>query len=149
MSGTTLRTIVTLVLVFHGLGHIMGIIPALGLVNTESTNQDWLKNWSSYSWLLTDVLGDSGSRILCFGLFLIGLIGFIGAALGLYGWLVPHEWWRMLAIGSSMISLVTILLFWNALILLFPHKVGAIGVNLAILLFLLWINWPTEADIGY
>jgi hypothetical protein len=50
---------------------------------------------------------------------------------------------------SAIISLVGIMLFWDALIMLFPHKVGAIGVNVAVLVGLLVANWPTEADLGY
>ncbi len=33
MSGTTLRAIIAFVLLFHGVGHAMGIIPALRLVD--------------------------------------------------------------------------------------------------------------------
>jgi hypothetical protein len=62
---------------------------------------------------------------------------------------VPHEWWRTLAIVSAVVSLVALALFWNAFIYLFPHKVGAIAVNVAVLVGLLWANWPSEADIGY
>jgi hypothetical protein len=65
------------------------------------------------------------------------------------GWLVPHEWWRMLAIVSAVVSLIALVLFWNAFIYLFPHKVGAIAVNVAVLVGLLWANWPSEADIGF
>jgi hypothetical protein len=40
-------------------------------------------------------------------------------------------------------------LFWNSFASLFPNKIGAIAVNIAVLVCLLWLNWPTEADIGY
>ncbi|MEZ4667982.1 MAG: hypothetical protein R3E39_08710 [Anaerolineae bacterium] len=45
MSDTTLRTLIRLVLVIHTIGHIQGIVVALGIVSTE--------NWHSRSWLLT------------------------------------------------------------------------------------------------
>jgi hypothetical protein len=67
----------------------------------------------------------------------------------LLGWLVPHDSWRTLAVAAAVISLVAIALYWNALILLFPHKVGAIAVNVATLVGLLAANWPTEAALGY
>ena len=73
----------------------------------------------------------------------------IGAALGLIGWLVPHQWWRTLAIVSAAISLVTVVIYWNALMLFFPHKVGALGVDIATLVCLLGTNWPTEQAIGF
>lgn len=141
MSGTTLRFIIAAVLTFHGVGHAMGIIPALREVS--------LGSWSSRSWLLTDLVGDTISRAICVILYGAALIGFVAAALALLGWLVPHDWWRTLAITSAAISLVAVALYWNALLMLFPHKVGAIGVDIAVLVCLLALNWPTEADIGY
>ena len=31
----------------------------------------------------------------------------------------------------------------------FPNKIGAIVVNVAVLVTLLWLEWPTESAIGY
>jgi hypothetical protein len=127
----------------------MGTIPALGFINTRESSQGWLKNWSSHSWLLTNALGEPVSRILCAILYLMALLGFIGAALALLGWGVPHDWWRTLAIASAVISLLALLLYWDALIFLFPHKVGALAVNVATLVCLLALDWPAEADLGF
>lgn len=149
MSGTTLRAIIGLVFAFHGVGHAMGVIPALQIVKVEASSPGWLKNWSSHSWLLTNPLGDSVSRVLCVVLYLAALLGFIGTALALLGWGAPHDAWRTLAIVSAVISLVAVLLFWNALIFLFPHKVGALAINVATLVCLLALNWPTETALGY
>jgi hypothetical protein len=33
--------------------------------------------------------------------------------------------------------------------LIFPHKVGAIGVDIATLICLLVLNWPSETAIGF
>jgi len=141
MSGTTLRALIAVVLFIHGIGHIMGVIPALQLLD--------VKGWNSHSWLLTPLIGEAASRILSAILFLIALVGFVGSALALLGWLVPHDWWRPLALVSAVISLITVVLFWNAFIALVPNKVGALGVNIAVLVCLLVLNWPTEADIGF
>jgi hypothetical protein len=149
MSGTVLRVIIALIFAFHGVGHAMGIIPALGVVNEAGSSQGWLRNWSNHSWLLTNLLGNTVSTILCIVLYGAALIGFLAAALSLLGWGVPHEWWRALAAVSAIISLIAILLYWNALIFLFPHKVGALAVNIATLVCLLLLNWPTEADLGF
>jgi hypothetical protein len=149
MSGTVLRAIIAFVFAFHGVGHAMGIIPALGIVNVEASSQGWMKNWSSHSWLLSNLLGDTISRVLCVVLYGAALVGFVGAALALLGWVIPHDWWRTLATVSAVISLAALLLFWNALIMLFPHKVGALAINVATLVCLLVLNWPSEAAIGY
>jgi len=79
MTDKTLFTIITIVLFGHGIGHLMGVIPALGLFSTaDSSATGWLKNWSSVSWLLTDSLGDKPARIICGLLFAAGFFGFIG-----------------------------------------------------------------------
>jgi hypothetical protein len=104
MSGTTLRIIIALVFFVHGVGHAMGIMPALRLVN--------VKGWSSHSWLVTPLLGDGVTRIISVVLFLAALVGFLAAALGLLGWLVPHDSWRTLAIASPVISLFE-LRYWT------------------------------------
>jgi hypothetical protein len=149
MSGTVVRAIIAFVFAFHGVGHAMGIIPALGIVKVGESSQSWLKNWSSHSWLLTGVLGDGASRVVCVVLYLAGLVGFIGAALAVLGWGVPHNWWRTLALVSAVVSLLALILYWNALIFLFPHKVGALAVNVATIVCLLALNWPAEADLGF
>jgi hypothetical protein len=149
MSGTVLRGIIGFVFAFHSVGHAMGMIPALGIINVGASSPDWLKNWSSHSWLLTDLLGATVSRVLCVVLYLAALLGFAGTALAVLGWGIPHDWWRTLAIVSAAISLIALILYWNALIFLFPHKVGALAINIATLLCLLVLNWPTEANLGF
>jgi hypothetical protein len=141
MSETTLRYLIAAILLVHGLGHVLGVMAALKLSNQE--------NWSSRSWLLTGLIGDTASRVVSFVLFGAALIGFVAAALALMGWLLPHEWWRSMSVVSSLISLVALGLFWNAFPSLIPNKIGAVAVNIAVLLCLLWLDWPSEAAIGY
>lgn len=141
MSPTALRIIIAAVLFIHGIGHFMGVIPAMQLVN--------VKGWNSRSWLLTPLIGEATSRVLSAVLFMVALVGFIASAMALLGWLVPHEWWQTLAIVSAVLSLITIVLFWNAFVSLIPNKVGALGVDIAVVVCLLMLNWPAEADIGF
>ena len=135
MSPNLLRLIIALVFFVHGIGHTMGLLPIMGVASTET--------WTADSRLLSGILGDSVSRVIGFILFLLAFLGFVAAALAVMGWLVPHEMWRTLAVWSAVISLVAIVLFWNAFVALFPNKIGAIAVDVATLVALLWVNWPT------
>ena len=141
MSPTLLRIIIALVFFVHGIGHVMGLLPIAGLASTDT--------WNAESWLLTGLLGNTVTRIIGFILFFIPFAGFVAAAMALMDWLVPHDMWRSLAIWSAAISLIAVVLFWNAFVALFPNKIGAIAVDVATLIALLWANWPSEADIGF
>ena len=144
MSGGLLRYVIALVFAFHGVGQVMGIIPALKLSFITNSGHATLQHWSAHSWLLTPMLGETVSRLICVALFGISFLGFMAATLSLMNWLLPHDLWRSLAIASAVVSTIALLLYWNALVLLVPHKVGDIAVNLAVLIGLLVLNWPDE-----
>ena len=141
MSPTLLRILIGLVFVVHGVGHVMAFLPALDVSSTDT--------WHYRSWLLTGLIGETASRVLVIILYGAAFLGFLAAALALFGWLLPHDWWRTLAVLSAIISLVALFLFWNSLATFFPNKIGAIVVNLAVLVGLLWLDWPSEAAIGF
>jgi hypothetical protein len=149
MSPRTLRFLIAGVLSFHGIGHLMGVLPGLRLFKVDASSPSWLKGWTSHSWLLSGLLGDTASRVLCIALFGAAFTCTIASALGLLGWVVPHDGWRTLALTAAVISLVAVALYWNALMLFFPHKVGALSVDIATLVCLLVLNWPPEAAIGF
>ena len=56
MTPRTLRTIFAAILFVHAIGHIQGVLSALGLFNSES--------WHPKSWLFDTLLGEKASRIL-------------------------------------------------------------------------------------
>lgn len=149
MSPTALRNLIAIVLFVNGIAHLMGVIPALGLIKLSESKSAALRRWSSRSWLLTDLLGDGVARVICAVLFAVVLVCSIGAALGLLGWGVPHGSWRALAIVAAVLSLIAVALYWDAFILFFPHKVAAIGLDIATLMMLVVMNWPSEAAIGF
>ena len=132
MSATALRLITGIVLIAHGIGYSLALFPAFNITSTDK--------WDTHSWLLSGLLGDSGSRVVIVILFAIPMIGFIMAGLGVFNFLVPHEWWPSLAIMSAIVGLVALALFWNAFPTFFPNKVGAIAVNLIVLWALLGSN---------
>jgi hypothetical protein len=132
MSTSTVRLITGLVLIVHGIGHSLAFFPALNISSTDK--------WHYRSWLLNSMLGDTASRIIIIVLFAIPLIGFIASGLGVFNWLVPHDWWPRLAIISAIVGMIALAVFWNAFASFFPNKIGAIVVNVAVLWGLLGTN---------
>ena len=138
MTGRTLQLVIAILFFIHGVGHIMCILPALGL--------DASPTWNSYSWLLTGLIGQPAANVLSIVIWLAAIVGFLLASLALMGWGVPHEWWRPLAVVSAIISLIGVILFWNAFAAGF-NKAGAITVDLAVLIGLLVLHWPVEHQL--
>ena len=136
MLTSTLRIIIAIVLSAHGIGHVLGLLAALGIKPTPSH--------LARSWLLTNLLGAATSRVLVFVIFLAATLGFVSAGLGMFDWLVPGSMWQQLAIGSSVLSLMGLTLFLNAFPSIFPNWIGANAVNVAVLVSLLWLRWPPE-----
>ncbi len=135
-----LRSAIAVVFIAHGLGHALGLLPLVGLrlSRTHATT----------SWLLTDRLGATATRGVGLTLWLVALIGFVAAGLGLFDWLVPRDFWEPLAIAAASVSLVAIASYWDGLPFFIPNKVGAIAVDLAVLVYLLWLHWPPDVAGG-
>ena len=135
MSPKTIQIVVPLVIILHGVGHIMGILTAANVVSTDT--------WHSRSWLLTNALGDTTARMIALVLWIICVVGFIAAGAGAFGWSVTAGSWRTIMVVMAIVSLVTLAVYWNAFASLIPNKVGSIAVNVAALVCILSMNWPS------
>ena len=140
MSPKILRTIIAIFLFVHAIGHVQGIVASLGVIKSDT--------WHARSWLFDSLLGERGSRILAIILFAVCVLGFLATAFSFIGVGLPHEYWRTLAIIFAVPSVLGLIFYWNAFAQLF-NKVGAIGVNGWILIGLLLLKWPSEAEIGF
>jgi hypothetical protein len=140
MPDQTLRILVPLALILHGIGHWMGILTAVGIIKTDS--------WNTHSWLLTDSLGDTPTRILALVIWVIAFVGFLAAGAGAWGWSVTEGSWRTMAVVCAVLSLVGLLLFWNAFAMLFPNKIGAIAIDAIALVGILIADWPSTDIIS-
>jgi len=139
MEPKTLRTIVAVFLFIHAIGHMQGVFSALGLFNSDS--------WHPRSWLFDDLLGETASRNIALMLMVSCVVGFLATAFAFVGIGVPHAWWRTLAIIFSIPSVLGLIFYWNILAAFF-NKVGAISVNSWILIGVLILQWPSEAELG-
>ena len=119
--------IILLVSVFaHGIGHILFLVPMLGVAN-------W--GQSAQSWLLTNLMGDKLTR--GFGA-IIWLAVIIAYLIGLYGFINQTPWWPQLMIGASGVSAIGLLLFWGSS----SPVISAMIFDIVIILALQVFKWP-------
>jgi len=134
MSPNLLIVVIGIVIIGHGIGHVLGLMSALGFQFTPQH--------SSESWLLTKLLGKAVSRVLLFIVFAGATIFLIGGGLGSNDWLVPFDRWAWLTAVGSILSIIGLVLFPKAFPTIFPNLVGAIAVDIAALLTIYWWHWP-------
>ncbi len=120
MSDQTIRILIAGSLLVHGIGHTMGF---------------WLP---VHSWLLGGI-SEPARRTISSIFWILSTVGFIAASLGFWGFIIPGDGWRIIAIASSIISLTGLILFIGNWAL--SSTAGAIGMNVLTLVSLLWIHW--------
>jgi hypothetical protein len=141
MDENTVRILVGLAVLVHGIGHVMGWFPIFGWSEKSGVG------WKPDSWLLTRSIGLPASKVLGFLIWTSAAVMAIMAGLAALGWLVPVAWFKDLAVWSSAVSLGGLFLFPNAFATTF-NKLGAIAVDLILLVSLLWVEWPPVSGIG-
>jgi len=140
MSADTARGLVFGALVIHGLGHggALGALIWMALRPSDPTG-----GWqAARSWLLP-ALPAAAATPIAGAFWIVAMLGFVVAALSFWGIGLPGEAWRSVAIGSAIVSLVGITLFFGT----WPpfNTLAALAVNIAVLVSLLWLRWPAQA----
>lgn len=90
------------------------------------------------SWLLRSA-GEGTLRSLGMTVFVLAAIGFFAAGLGVF---IQQGWWRPVAMISSLVSLLVMVALWYRGLI-----VGA-AIDVAILIALLWMHWPSASAVG-
>lgn len=140
-----MRIIIGILLLLHGL--ITSAQAQSGFKPSEGVaNPGWLSWWPvnlGQSWLLRQ-LGLEKSFVGSFTgiLWLIAGLCLVAAALGLFGFVVPSQIWRLLAGTGAIISLILFVIYAH------PFYLVGFGANLAILIILLWAKWPSPVLLG-
>jgi len=126
MASPTLRIVIALALFVHGVGHTLGL---------------WMP---ARSWLLS--FSEPALRVIGAVCWVLAAAGFVVACLGFLGLLVPAPWWRPLAVAAACVSLLGIFLFWGT----WPvfNTIGALAMNVAVLVALLLFHWPPVSLFG-
>jgi hypothetical protein len=121
MSPQTIRILIAGALLVHGVGHTLGY-------------------WRPASTILFFRAPEPFLKIAGGAFWSAAAIGFILASMSFFGILLPSGWWRTLAIVFAVISLLGLVLFGRS----WPvsNFIGAFGLNIVILVALLWLHWP-------
>ena len=109
-------------------------------------NPAFLRWWPTalgQSWLLARA-GAEGSILETAGaiVWLAAGAALAAAGLGLLGIVVPHEWWRVLAVAGAGASLLMLLVY------LHPFFGLGMAASAAVLVGLLWVGWPLVEQLG-
>ena len=143
MSDQTIKLIAAGVLLLHGLGH-GGALGALAWIRLRpgSSTGAW---HAARSWLVPTLPADTATT-LASACWIVALVGFVIAAMSFWGVLVPASVWRPVAVVAALVSATGIVLFFGT----WPtfNTLAALGVNVAVLVAVVWLRWPSEAMLG-
>ena len=133
-----LRFVIGLFLILHGLVHLWLFTLSQRLIEFKPE-----MGWSGKSWLLTDVFGDSTTRLLASTLFVVATVAFVASGVAIF---FQSDWWWSILLAASFVSAMTMLIFWDGSMDLIIQK-GLIGfsISLVIFLFLLLARRPAFA----
>jgi len=130
------RIIFGVFIVLHGLVHLLYFGQSRRLFELQPGMV-----WPDGSWAFSKLLGDEATRLLASISYVLTAIGFVAGGTGI---LVRQAWWRPVVVASAAFSAGIIILFWDGELQKLDDK-GLIGllINLAILVALLILRWPS------
>jgi len=132
-----LKIALAIFLIAHGLVHA-GLAAAPNPADQDSKPGAFFTT-PERSWLLPKS-GLNTAAVQWIGIILVALatLGFVLAGLGVFGISGLTTIWRTVAVFSSCVSLVLLVLFWH------PWLIVGVLIDIGILVALLWVKWPPE-----
>jgi hypothetical protein len=126
------RSLTAPVIAGHGTGHIFFLAPTLGLAEWRLTR---------HSWLLGDYAPDSALKVVVDVVWPLAIAGFVAAGVGAWG---QQDWWRGVAIASSAVSLLGLVLLARAS----QPFLTAGAIDVIILVAPILVHWPSAELVG-
>ena len=132
-----LKIALAIFLIAHGLVHA-GLAAAPNPVDQDSKPGAFFTT-PERSWLLPRS-GLNPAAVQWIGIILVAsaTLGFVLAGLGVFGVSGLTTIWRTVAVFSSCVSLLLLILFWHSWLI-----VGVL-IDIGIMIALLWVKWPAE-----
>lgn len=129
-----MTTAIGIFMLLHGLVHIWYIV----------LSQEWVKveaemGWTGHSWLLSNLTGKGITNKLAAIFYGLAALTFVIASIGL---LAKTDWTKPWLLAASILSALTILVFWDGSFSKFIEK-GALGflISALILILITVFNW--------
>ena len=130
-----MRILIGIFIILHGLVHLWYV----------TLSREWIKfeaemGWTGESWLLTGMFGSKFTRTLTTIFYSLAAFAFVIAGLGLT---IGSGWSQTWMVSASLISLVSIVVFWDGSPRM-PVEKGLLGflINIGILIAVIVFNWP-------
>lgn len=134
MSAELIRITLAIVVGAHGVGHILFLVNDLGIA-------DWQQ--STRSWLLTNIFGDVLTRGIGSVIWAFAILGFVAVAFGMFQ---QSGSWRTIAIASSLVSAIGVILFWSNPVS--SPAISALVFDIIVVVALLIFRFPPSTLIG-
>jgi hypothetical protein len=131
MSPEITRWLIAVLLLAHGIGHVLFMpILAPGL-RLDATGQ---------SWLLDPIVGGGASKLVASVVGALALAAFVAAAGGV---LLQAGWWRPLAIAAAVGSACLVVALWGGI--QGSSAFFALAFDAVVLFALVVARWPSES----
>ena len=120
--------------ILHGLVHMWYVTLSQGWVKFQTE-----MGWSGRSWLLANIFEEKISLNIASGFYIFSTVLFVITGIGL---LASSSWARVALIMSSIVSAITILVFWDGKPNMLVEK-GLIGllINIGFLILVYATSW--------
>lgn len=99
------RFLIGLFTILHGLVHLWYFTLSQRLVEFKPE-----MGWTGRSWIFSNLLGESTTRVLASSLFVLAAIAFVISGFGIF---IRAAWWWPMLVGSALLSSLILLLFWD------------------------------------
>lgn len=129
-----MNILIGIFILLHGLVHMWYVTLSQGWVEFQAN-----MGWTGKSWLLSNLLGNDLSHMVATIFYSLSTISFLVAGIGL---LAKQDWSRTWMIVASVISTITILVFWDGNLSM-PVEKGALAllINIGILVAIFFFGW--------
>jgi hypothetical protein len=121
-------------LVLHGLVHLLYFGHSMRFFELQPGMK-----WPDGSRIFS-IFGTEAVRNIAASACILSAVGFVSGAAGLFA---SADWWWLVTVSSAVFSSVLFVLCWDGELKALPNKgLFAILINIAVMVTILWFNWP-------